>query len=72
MDQSEVGILRDIRERLNVLVLLGASGVATSKELTNEEKVRLLTKAGFRSHEIGSLLGMRAGSVRRIRTKKVG
>ena len=72
MDQAELQILKDISEKLNTLVLLSAASIAASTEFANEDKVRLLSKAGFKSHEIGTFLGMRAESVRRIRSKKGG
>jgi len=62
-------LLSDINKKLEVLVTLFAANLSANKSIDNPQKIRLLTIAGFTSEEIGEIIGIRAESVRRIRSK---
>lgn len=61
--------LEQINEKLRVLITLNAVSLSANKELDNPTKVRLLSLAGFTSDEIGSMIGIRADTVRHIRSE---
>jgi DNA-directed RNA polymerase specialized sigma24 family protein len=60
--------LKQIDEKLAVLITLNAVSLSASNELDNSTKVRLLSLAGFTSDEIGKMIGVRADTVRHIRS----
>jgi hypothetical protein len=62
-------LLEMVNDKLDVLITLNAVSMSANQELDNPTKVRLLYLAKFMSKEIGSMLGIRADSVRRIRGK---
>jgi len=49
--------------------MLSAATVAGNEEVSQSAKVDILSNAGLTSEEIGKFIGMRAESVRRIRSK---
>jgi hypothetical protein len=69
MSDDNNRLLAQINQKLSVLVSLSALNLATQKDMDLKTKVALLTKAGFKSQEIGSILHIRAESVRRLRSK---
>jgi hypothetical protein len=62
-------LLIQINKKLDTLIILNVVNLSASKELDNSTKVRLLSLARFTSEEIGKMIGLRADSVRRIRSK---
>lgn len=68
-EANHVKLLKQIDEKLGVLITLNAVNLSASKELDNPTKVRLLSLVGFTSNEIGKMIGVRGQSVRRIRSK---
>jgi len=68
-DINEVELLKQIDEKLSILITLNAVNLSANKDLDSTTKVRLLSLAKFTSEEIGEMLGIRADSVRHIRSK---
>ena len=66
---KEEKLLSEISKKLSTIIKLSAASIAANKELENPRKTLLLSRAGFNSKEIGDLLGIRADSVRHLRSK---
>lgn len=70
MSDDDNRLLEQISQKLSVLISLGALNLATQKDMDLKTKIALLTRAGFKSRDIGSILHIRAESVRRLRSKR--
>jgi hypothetical protein len=68
-DEEDGKLLKQIDEKLGMLISLNAVSLSANKELDNPTKVRLLSLAGFTSDEIGEMIGVRADTVRHIRSE---
>jgi len=64
-NQTEQDLLREISHKLDVLI--GTMAVQGKESAT---QIRILTKLGLTSKEIGALLNLHADYVRRARTRK--
>jgi len=69
LSEAEVKLLSEINKKLETLIMLSAATVAGNEEVSQSAKVDILSNAGLTSEEIGKFIGMRAESVRRIRSK---
>lgn len=69
METDQSKLMKQMLEKLDALITLNAVSLSANKDLDNPTKIRLLSLANFTSEEIGNMIGMRADSVRRIRSE---
>ena len=67
---NEQKLLSEINEKLGILIVLTAMNISTNKEIDTSQKVKMLTKAGLTSTEIGEILGIHPDTVRHLRSEK--